>query len=329
MTNDNKYLIRSYNSGEEGNIIKLWNASLPHDQICQGVFNRKILLDPNFDPAGLIIAEEIKTQELIGFIYCITRKLPVDADGPLEPEKGWIPAMGVRNREWMNVGVGQALMEAAETYFKGKERQMIIASSYSPNYFFQGIDRDNYPANYTLFEVNGYKCIEESVSMGIDLYSYVTPDSVLEKERELEREGYKFCYLRVDQVISLFKYIKQYHSPGWVRLVRVLLHSTDDWERVSVVTYCDEVVGFNRFSDPDLVIERFGPFGVKPDLRGKGIGKVLLARCLDTMKRKGVHFAWFQWTNENSAADTIYKKAGFRVIRRYFTMMKDLDYGAR
>lgn len=317
-------IIRNYRFGEEEEIINLWNASLPLDRISRSIFVRKILIDPNFDPSGLIIAEDAKTNTLVGFIYVITRKIPVDADGPLDPDKAWIVAFGVSSIEWFDKGVGQMLLDAAEKYAKVNDRHTIIVSGYSPNYFIQGIDPEKYPEQLILFQANGYQCTEESVSMGIELKNYKASDDILALKRELEDKGFKFDYLKIEYIIPLFRYIKKYHGPGWVRLVRYLLNHTDDWERVSVVTYNGEVIGFNRFSDPDTSVERFGPFGVNPDFRGRGIGKVLLSHCLETMKSKGICYAWFQWTDENSAAGIIYKKAGFKVLRRYHTMQKTL-----
>ena len=50
-----------------------------------------------------------------------------------------------------------------------------------------------------------------------------------------------------------------------------------------------EIVGFACFDAtlPDF----FGPTGVAEELRGKGVGKALLIRCLVSMKEKGYAYA--------------------------------------
>jgi ribosomal protein S18 acetylase RimI-like enzyme len=61
--------------------------------------------------------------------------------------------------------------------------------------------------------------------------------------------------------------------------------------------------------------ERFGPFGVNPNLRSKGIGRVLLFHCLADMLSKGFHSAWFLWTGADAAR--LYATAGFKQVRQF------------
>ena len=65
--------------------------------------------------------------------------------------------------------------------------------------------------------------------------------------------------------------------------------------------------------------ERFGPFGVSPEMRNKGIGRVLLFQCLATMLTKGFHCAWFLWTGQDAAR--LYTLAGFEPVRQFEVMM--------
>ncbi len=68
--------------------------------------------------------------------------------------------------------------------------------------------------------------------------------------------------------------------------------------------------------------ERFGPFGVAASHRGRGIGLVLLSCCLERMKAKGYHNAWFMWGGERNSH--LYKRVGFVETRRYEVMKKEL-----
>jgi N-acetylglutamate synthase-like GNAT family acetyltransferase len=67
---------------------------------------------------------------------------------------------------------------------------------------------------------------------------------------------------------------------------------------------------------------RFGPFGVSASERGRGIGAVLLFRCLHAMRSKGLHNAWFLWTDDKVAK--LYAEAGFRESRRFALLKKRL-----
>ena len=79
-----------------------------------------------------------------------------------------------------------------------------------------------------------------------------------------------------------------------------------------------EVVGFCQQRN-----ERFGPFGVRPDCRNRGIGRMLLFKCLETMSAKHVFFAYFLWTDEDAAR--LYSLAGFKRRREFAVMRKSLS----
>lgn len=317
------FKLRTFRGGDEHNIIALWNSAMPSDVIGQRTFLRKVLLDPNFDSRGLIVAESAEGQLLVGFILAMVRKTPIDAGENLDPDKGWISAVGV-SPSWRRRGVARALLQAAETFIQGQGRQAVIVSSYTPGYFWPGIDTDKYAEAISLFKGAGYVHLDDAVAMDIDLVPYEIPRNVMEIESRLRAEGFRFEYLTLGSVAPLLDFVRVHFSPGWVGRVRQLLLSTTDWERVIVSKLNEQVVGYCQFGDPDGVLERFGPFGVRPDMQGKGLGKVLLSRCLETMKKQGLHTAWFLWSEEHSPAGKLYKKTGFKFSRRFHIMQKNL-----
>jgi hypothetical protein len=68
--------------------------------------------------------------------------------------------------------------------------------------------------------------------------------------------------------------------------------------------------------------ERFGPFGLNPDKRNLGIGRVLLFRCLAEMSARHTYYAYFLWTGEDAAR--LYSLAGFKRRRVFTVMAKEL-----
>lgn len=63
-------------------------------------------------------------------------------------------------------------------------------------------------------------------------------------------------------------------------------------------------------------------FGVDPEQRGTGLGKILLHLAMTMMRAEGLHSSWFLWTGEASPAGRLYTKAGYEITRRFHVMRK-------
>src|ERR671929_1664266 len=84
--------VRPYHAGDEGALLRTWNAALASDPINATTWRQKVLLDPNFDPEGCLVAQV--DGEARGFILSLVRQVAFFHDG-LQPEDAWITAFGV------------------------------------------------------------------------------------------------------------------------------------------------------------------------------------------------------------------------------------------
>ncbi len=66
-----------------------------------------------------------------------------------------------------------------------------------------------------------------------------------------------------------------------------------------------------------------GPSASAPTSANRGIGRMLLFKCLETMSAKHVFFAYFLWTDEDAAR--LYSLAGFERRREFAVMRKLLN----
>ncbi|WP_143664135.1 GNAT family N-acetyltransferase, partial [Streptomyces murinus] len=83
------------------------------------------------------------------------------------------------------------------------------------------------------------------------------------------------------------------------------------------------LVGWAMHGAYESAVERFGPFGVLEELRGTGLGKVLLHLVLARMRARGAHGAWFLWTGERSPAGHLYRAAGFETTRVFRVLRRE------
>ena len=298
--------------------LELWNNTRRHDPITARFFKRKIFLDVCFDPEGYLLAE---TEEgLCGYIYVVRRLRPLDNDNSPMPEQGWINGFGVL--ESAPEGTAALLLAAADEFAARHGLKKLSATPYSPFYFTQGFDTKYETAYIDMFLAAGYTAQPESYARDIDLLSWMESDEVKEARRAAEADGFGFGPLTDELLVPFFDYLNTYQSAGWRIRIRELLYDNDDYARTRIVTYRGEVIGFCVFGDPDGSPERFGPFGVREDFRGRKLGRILLDDCLLEMKKRGLHNAWMQWTSKGGAAHYVYEKAGFYLSRGHVVMDK-------
>jgi ribosomal protein S18 acetylase RimI-like enzyme len=307
--------IRPYSPHDLEPVVDLLGRSLHADPITPEVFQRKVLLDYNFDPNGCMLAWEDK--KLLGFMLGMTRKFQLE-DGVPDFDRSWITLAAV-DEGYRRRGIGTELLRAVEKHLQSKNVKSVWVSSYAPNYFIPGIDVNAYPAALEFFKKNGYAEIYRPLSMDSNLVHLETPEWVKEKERLLEEQGVVLETYQPWHTLPLLDFMKQHFAGDWQRYIRETMTKISlaqvASDQVFVAHENGKVLGFCQHEG-----ERFGPFGVDPSERGRGIGVALLLKCLHSMRAKGWHNAWFLWTDDKVAK--LYAEAGFKESRRFALLRK-------
>lgn len=311
-------IIRPYRGADEADLVALWNRALTHDRISESVLRTRVLLDPNFSPAGLLVAEA--GGELVGFVLSLARQVPLFLQG-LEPELGWITAFGV-DPAHRRRGVGRRLFAAALAHLAELGRQQVLISPYTPNYFTPGVDVDAYPAAIAFLQATGWETVSTPISMRAEYTGLQVPPEIEERERRLAaEEGIVIRPVQAADLPQLMPFLVEHFGWDWYRFAQEYLLELfgpgSDEIAFLVAVRGEEIVGYCQQRR-----ERFGPFGVNPAWRNRGLGRILLFRCLSIMLAKGYHCAWFLWTGEDAAR--LYSLAGFRKVRQFAVMRRDL-----
>lgn len=313
-------MYRIFRSGDEKGIVRLWNEVLKFDPINADRFRNQVLLDANFDPEGLIVAEE--NAEIIGTILAISRKLPMNGI-ELEKDTAWISFFFVKP-EFEREGIGAGLMERACQYARQVGAEKILFSSYAPNYFVPGIDEEHYPKGYSFLQKEGFSRIYSPVAMYRPLTDYVCPEEITVLKKMRESEGYTFGTVQDGDFFELIRFANTAFNPDWGRAIREGVLQGLDPSQIFVAKWNGKIVGFALYGGYEGIRERFGPFGVDGSEQGKGLGKILLHDTLFSMRARTLHGAWFLWTSETSSAGHLYLKNGFKTFRKFHVMLKAL-----
>ena len=154
---------------------------------------------------------------------------------------------------------------------------------------------------------------------------YRLPLNYAQRKADLEAEGFYIGPLPYEYLSEFVSPTNAYSSPAWASEYRTRLANNPDLSKAGVAIYEGRIVGGCIFSDPNSDDCRFGPFGVSAEYRGKGLGAVLFAWCMDEMKKRALPCAWAQWTPAEGAAYNLYENTGFEIEDSFLVFSKELD----
>jgi mycothiol synthase len=306
-------IIRPFGAQDMAPVVALWNRCLTKDPITEERFWQFFLLDPNFEADGALVAE--KEGKVVGFLQAMYRKFPMGSLG-LSPEMGWITIFFVAP-EHRREGIASRLMDAGLDFLRSKGRTTVMCNGYAPYYIFPGIDVDYEEAN-ALMAARGFTLLNEPVAMGMRLEGVRMPAKVHQRWEDLKAEGYEVRLFRREDTIPLLNMVEQYF-PHWTpSIIDGLQHG--NLETVVAFNKEGEVVGYteweNTYTDPPKgAAGRFGPFGVRPDMRNKGIGAVIFYYLIERVTGMGHRYLWFGWAGGRNLS--FYERAGCTVTRRF------------
>lgn len=312
---------RSHSLGDAERIADLTAVAMPRDAVSAEWFTHTVLLDPNFDADGLIVAVD-DNRDILGFVYAVRAGRGIGPD----PDGGWI-TIGCVHPEARKRGIGSELLSRARSFLAAKGAKWVNYAAYPLAYFVPGLDADAYPDAARLFERNGFERLYTAAAMSIDLAEYAMPEDVRALRATRRAEGYRFGPATQDDLPETLSFASQRLAPDWGEAVRdsVLQHGRID--RVLIARHPDgQMVGFATYGAYRGLRERFGPYGVDESCRGTGLGKVLLHDTLTRMRAEGAQSAWFLWTGEDSPAGHLYLRSGFHITRRFDVLRAPLDH---
>ncbi len=316
------FVLSPYKFRDLYGVVSLLNLALPTEAISPERFTERVLLDPNFDPAGALVAYH--DGKVLGFILSLVRKYPLEDAAP-DLERGYLTLFAV-HPDHEREGVGTALFDEVEGYLWNRGCLSALLSPYAPNYWTPGIDTHFYPDAIAFLEKRGYHVTARPLSMALSLVGWRQPDWAKEAKEQLfrSRDG-RIVLAPFDRSLALpFTQFLTAEFPGdWQRYLRDTMSAILQGKRspeslwLAVDSHA-AVLGFAQFEG-----ERFGPFGVAANKRGRGIGAVLLSHTLEQMQRQGLQHAYFVWTDDKTA-ERLYAPVGFRETRRYAILHKSL-----
>jgi GNAT superfamily N-acetyltransferase len=280
-----------------------WFNALPNNNVWTEQFVRlRTLLDQTYDPELMIAAQENGVP--VGFVL-----------GSVANETGWIRAFLVRPGR-QRQGIGHALFDQIEQTLVQRGLTEINVGWALPKYLLPGIDVTYTPAIVFLDRL-GYRTNRESrVNMDVQLAGRnfdTTGD-----EARLCEHGFSLRRATPDDRAGITRLCETHDHLQWVFEAGLAL----DYDPVTlfVAERENQICAFAAHSVCGPVY--FGPMLTSEDIRGQGIGSVLLKRCLQDWQQAGLKHCEIMWAGPLS----FYARAvGATIGRAFWTFHKSLQ----
>ncbi len=293
--------LRPLNRADSESLLRMWNASARYDPMTPELFREKTWDDEDFDPETALVSEE--NGEITGFMAGVMRDA---GDGPLGVIK--LAAVSVSHRR---SGLGSRLLHAVEQRFAGKGAGIVRVCESPPNYLTPGVDCRYSSAPY-FFEKHGYRRRGEACNMTVELEGRTFPSD--EEERALRARGMEVRRARPGDAGAVMQLLER-HWPSWKGEVAESLHNNPP--TLHIALQGEDVVAFAAWDANNFGTGWFGPMGTAPEARRKGLGHVLLFRCLSDIVASGQPVATIPWVDPVGFYEQCASAAVSRIFHRY------------
>jgi len=184
------------------------------------------------------------------------------------------------------------------------------------NYYMPGID-PRYTAALSFVERNGFKRFDDTANMTASL---VDQDFSTHKEEEsLIMDGISVSRAGYDDMEDVLAFIEK-HFALWTQEVKNTYNSIP--VSLHIARLNGKVKAFSAHNGNNFGTGWFGPMGTHPDMRGKGIGSILLKRCLNDMKNWGLEKTIIPWVGPYTFYSNYVNAEIDRIFWRYEKKLK-------
>ncbi len=253
-------------------------------------------------------------------------------------EQGYVTIVLVAEN-WRREGIGQTLLAALEEDLKNTAKgclnrfEVMFFNPVTLSWIVPGSENDDHPNapgvdvscdGYLFLKNQGYRDIVYQNSYYQPLQHYAYPADIEKKLKELEHQGIQITLYDPERHTGLNELFDNLENEPWREVVMANEAAGSGRVPLIIVTSDNKVYGF---TGPIRVEPSgrgyFAGIGVHTDLRGKGVGKALFSVLCMELKHIGASFMTL-FTGETNPARNIYEAAGFKIVRTWADMKKEL-----
>lgn len=347
-------MIRLYKQEDVDAMVALWNEAVEAGEVVyrpidKAYWHEKIELDPNFTTDYTFVAEA--DGQIAGFISGLCKKVMLNGENN-DNTPGYFTCFFVK-KEYRGRGIGRMLVEKLEDAFRaaGKKKIMCGGNPINIDWIIPGTpghDHNNAPAmdedcdGFPFLKKLGYQVDAAEIAMYLDLAKYIPWEGFELLREKLASEGVYVGRYDTDLDYDYDGMCDRVGSEYWREALRseIACHkenrpNTDirflpngrvpASPRPILAATCD-----------GKIVAQTGPLDLQESGRGfftgictdplyerRGIATVLFNVLMQEFIAEGAKFSTI-FTGDSNHAQKIYKRTGFKIVRRFSIMEKDL-----
>lgn len=321
-------MIRNYVPADAAALLGLWNtagAAMGYAPLSENKFKKLLLEHPDFSPEFTFVLEE--DGELLGFINGCTGD-----HIPRGDVRGYVSCLILAEKAENDANT-VLLLDALEDAFRKAGRIHSAVTFFNPIRLpwiipgTPGHQHNNAPGIATDLKLHdrmlshGYQEATQECAMYLNLADYATPGWVEEKAAKMAAKGYTVARYDANIHTGLTEMTDALNNPMWSAEIPAAGEAGLDL----LVGLCGNVcAGFTGPVYPEETGRGyFAGIGVAPQYERHGLGTLLFYRLLQREKEVGSQYMSL-FTGVDNHAKQIYLGAGFRIVRTFGVMLKEL-----
>lgn len=321
-------MLATWDRKYSGDAIALWNEEAVRDgykELTEASFEAIFLSNPYFDPENAFVL--LEAGRVIGFACGCTGQ-----DLPLGEASGYITCI-VLSRDRGSEENYKVMLKAVERRFQALGKKQADVLFFNPMmlpWYIPDTPKHEHnnapgvPAGSALHQFllrQGY--IERAIecAMYMPLAGFAIPEDIRAKEERAASEGYTVELFDPGLHSGLEEMLRGLSNPLWEREIG---RAAADGVPFVVAAHEGKAAGF---AGPVIRQENgrgyFAGIGVHPEHEGHGLGTVLFFKLCEAFRSIGTEYMSL-YTGSANPALRIYEKAGFRTVKHFAVMRKEL-----
>lgn len=348
-------MVRPFESKDLPGVINVWNQAVASKEVVyypltDAYFHQKFESDPNYDPRFSFVAEE--EGKIVGFISGVAKKVFLSGETN-ENTPGYLTCVFV-DKEYRGRGIGKALVNALGEAFKASGKSVFACNGNNPINLdwtipgTPGHDHNNAPGvdedcdGFGFLQKLGFAPMHREVAMYLDLSTYEPWEELESRRAALREQGIETG--RYDPNLD-YEYDGMFDRVGseyWRSVLRteIACHKqgvpcTDirfipngkipaGPRPIIAATHEGKIVAFTGPVDKQTSGRGwFSGICTDPLYERRGIASVIFNILMQEFVAEGAAFSTL-FTGDDNHAQKIYRNAGFRVVKKFNIMRKEL-----